>query len=148
MKLNKKIEQLEKQIVELKQEAVSRNNQHNTINSVEDAFNLLKPEWNINCFGTIRDNNCNIFGDSKCNATSEKRSKQLYALNHLHWIAEAMNIGVESSKEYFYVTRFLDVDWITYTSVSLVLPIFNKRELAEEALKKFRDLFKDLYMLK
>ena len=144
MTTKEELESLKKQIAELESKIASEEKQE--IKTVEYAFNKLNPKWFLSSCGKINESiNLLDFKCNQCNMTSEKEAKRMKALIQLRLIAEAMNIGVESSKEYFYVTRFLDVDWITYTSVSLVLPIFNKRELAKQALKNFRPLFEDLY---
>jgi hypothetical protein len=148
MNLNEKIEKLEKELAELKQE-VSRNNQQATINSVEDAFNLFKPRWWICDRGNIQESTYSIqFNINQCNMTSEKRAKQIKALIQLHLIAEAMNLGFKEENDYYAISSKLFVASIFKNlSYSILFPTFHTRELAEEALEKFKDLFKDLYML-
>ena len=142
-----KIEQLEKELAELKQE-VSRNNQQTTINSVEDAFNLLKPEYYIDGYGEIGMATRLNFKFNQCNMISEKRAKQIKALVQLHLIAEAMNLGVKEGNDYYIISSELFVASIFKNlSYSILFPTFHTRELAEQALEKFRDLFKDLYLL-
>jgi len=150
MDIQSKIEQLEKQLAELKQE-VSRNNRQTTINSVEDAFNLLKPEWYIDDNGTIGQyefDEDTKFEWGECNMTSEKRANQIKALIQLHLIAEAMNNGFEMEDIVYIIAHNIDIWSVQNDSFhSSVIPIFYSKKLAEEALEKFKPLFKDLYML-
>lgn len=150
MNINEKIEQLEKQLAELKQEVESTNRKSRTveINSVEDAFNLLKPEWFVDVFGHFHKLENADFFYSETNMTSEKRAKQIKALIQLHLIAEAMNLGFKEENYYYAISSKLFVASIFKNlSYSILFPTFHTRELAEEALEKFKDLFKDLYML-
>ncbi|MEK0423069.1 MAG: hypothetical protein RLZ95_979 [Bacteroidota bacterium] len=145
-----KIEQLEKELAELKQEVVSRNNQHTTINSVEDAFNLLKPEWYIDDYLDIYQMKGEMtnYKVHQCNMTSEKRAKQIKALIQLHLIAEAMNMGVEMEEIVYIVAHNIDIWSVENDSFhSSVIPIFHTQKLAEEALENFKPLFMDLYLL-
>lgn len=144
-----KIEQLEKKLAELKQEVDSRNNRQTTINSVEDAFNLLKPRWYNNSAGnTFKSDSLLPFEYNQNNMTSEKRAKQIKALIQLHLIAEAMNKGFEIEEIVYIVAHNIDIWSVENDSFhSSVIPIFYSKKLAEEALEKFRDLFKDLYLL-
>jgi hypothetical protein len=150
--ITSKIEKLEKELAELKQEVTSVKFAQVEINSVEDAFELLNPEWYIYADGDVGKcefNEYTNFEWGECNMTSEKRAKQIKALIQLHLVAEAMNMGAKREEDKLY---FIDFDFeIEYTisgsRTGLIIPTFNTRELAEEALEKFEPLFKDLYML-
>jgi hypothetical protein len=128
MTTKEELEQLKKQFATL--EAKIANQQKQEIKTVEDAYNKLKPKWGINA--------PNHF-------TSEKESKRAQALIDLRIIAEAMNEGVEREFAYFINLNF-DVDCCPpYLTLTRVYPIFNRQELAQQALTNFKPLFEDLY---
>jgi hypothetical protein len=146
-----KIEELEKQLAELKAEF--EKSQKQEIKTVEDAFNKLNPEWFINTDGSIdgyvvTGNFYNhIFEQNQCNMTSEKEAKRIKALIQLRLIAEAMNEGVERGDYYWfigtgYIVNSLKEDLLVPIIID---PTFYTKELAEKALKNFKPLFEDLY---
>ncbi len=146
MNLEERIKKLEEELAQVKQELEKA--KKDEINSVEDAFFKLKPLWFLDGTGDISNiDDADNFGQNKCNMTSEKRAKQVKAFIQLHLIAEAMNLGVDSV-ESFYINYQLEIrsNYLN-SSKFYVNPIFNSKELAINALSKFKPLFKDLYML-
>jgi predicted nuclease with TOPRIM domain len=129
MTTKEELEQLKKQFAELEAKIAQQEKQE--IKTVEDAFNKLKPKWGINA--------PNHF-------TSEKESKRAQALIDLRIIAEAMNEGVERESIVHGINNAYELVYARrkHTFASL-FPIFNTKELAEQALTNFNPLFEDLY---
>lgn len=148
MTTKEELEILKKQIADLEAKIAQEEKQE--IKTCEDALNKLKPEWFICSDGNI--NRLDIdtldiekFQYNKCNMTSEKEAKRIKALIQLRLIAEAMNDGVEREFAYF-INLYYNVDFCTEDlTLTRVCPIFNTRELAQQALKNFKPLFEDLY---
>lgn len=147
MTTKEELESLKKQIEDL--EAKIANEEKQEIKTCEDAFNKLKPEWYISDFGNIKKSVIEEemkFQYNKCNMTSEKEAKRIKALIQLRRNAEAMNEGVESLGMVHGINNAYELVWARrdHTFASL-FPIFNTKELAEQALTNFRNLFEDLY---
>jgi hypothetical protein len=146
-----KIEELEKQLAELKAEF--EKSQKQEIKTVEDAFNKLNPEWFINTDGSIdgyvvTGNFYNhIFEQNQCNMTSEKEAKRIKALIQLRLIAEAMNEGVKQNGYPWFIDCDLENVYrvIPKGALSKLIPTFNTKELVHQAFKNFKPLFEDLY---
>jgi hypothetical protein len=77
--------------------------------------------------------------------TSEKEAKRMNALIQLRRNAEAMNEGELQSRIYYIQNDFQVGYSVSSSSLSKVLPIFNTKELAQQALTNFKPLFEDLY---
>ena len=145
MTTKQELEQLKKQFAELEAKIAQEEKQE--IKTCEDAFNKLKPRWFLDSCGGINGSKfLTNFAFNQCNMTSEKEAKRMKALIQLRIIAEAMNEGVERESIVHGINNAYELVYArrNHTFASL-FPIFNTKELAQQALTNFKHLFEDLY---
>lgn len=145
MNLEEKIKQLEEELANAKKQLeVSKNVK---INTVEDAFNIVKPKFFVNYDSLIMNDIDIDFRLGQINISTEKRAKQIKALIQLHLVADAFNmISVKTGDQYF-VDFNLKICIVYERPTLTIMPIFNRIEDAEQATIHFGRLFKELFML-
>jgi hypothetical protein len=145
MNLEEKIKQLEEELANAKKQLeVSKNVK---INTVEDAFNIVKPKFFVNYDSLIMNDIDIDFRLGQINISTEKRAKQIKALIQLHLVADAFNMYKERDGDQYFIDINLDVEKLYEMPTATIMPIFNRIEDAQTAKTNFGRLFKELYML-
>lgn len=129
------------------------------IESWEDAFDKVKPEWYLDKEGNI--DNCRILNDfdeySECNnhIPSKTHAKSIIASCKLMVIAEAMNQGWKPDWNDYSVHKFVinfdfqlkKIDSFGFVCYSHSPIVFKSQEIAEYCAEKFKDLWYDYFMV-